>query len=319
MVVGALLPASVAASSAGPPLRGSVTSIELSAPHSARQALRFWTPARMRAARPIDAPRPTGGGLAKSSAAPAGGTEEGLLGGAERAVADFAEVADPTVPGFRENGAIFVNLPHGQGLARCSGTSVNAPNMSVVFTAAHCVNDGGFDKWFNRDWIFVPGYHDGVRPFGVFVAKWLGVTRPWIDGGSENGDVGAAVVSRNERGQRLGAAVGGYDIAWNLSPRQVFDVHGYPAARPFDGASQRLCAGKPFLGHDFASFLWLGPLNMGIDCPLTGGASGGGWTIRGNVLNGVTDYGYSDDARTTFGAYFGNAVRALYRQAAKVR
>jgi hypothetical protein len=272
----------------------------------------------MQAARPLDAPRPTGGGLASSSAAAEGADGE-LLGGARRAVADFAEVADPTAPGFRENGAIFVDLPRGQGLARCSGTSVNAPNMSVVFTAAHCVNDGGFGKWFDRDWIFVPGYHDGVRPFGVFVAKWLGVTRPWIDGGSENGDVGAAVVSRNERGQRLGAAVGGYDIAWNLSPRQVFDVHGYPAAQPFDGASQRLCAGKPFLGHDFASFLWRGPLNMGIDCPLTGGASGGGWTIRGNVLNSVTDYGYSDDARTTFGAYFGNAVRALYRQAARVR
>jgi hypothetical protein len=319
VAVTVLLSMSAAASSPGKRPAGKATSRELSASRSARQALRFWTPARMRAARPLDSPRAAGGGLAKSSAAEADGVEAELLGGAERAVADFAEVADPTAPGFRENGAIFVNLPHGEGLARCSGTSVDAPNMSVVFTAAHCVNDGGFGKWFDRDWIFVPGYHDGVRPFGVFVARWLGVTRPWIEGGSENGDVGAAVVSRNERGQRLGAAVGGYGIAWNLSPRQVFDVHGYPAAAPFDGASQRLCTGKPFLGHDFASFLWLGPLNLAIDCPLTGGASGGGWTIRGDVLNGVTDYGYSDDARTTFGPYFGRAVGALYRRAAQVR
>jgi hypothetical protein len=319
VAVVALLPASATASVAGKQSRGDAASTELPAAHSARQALRFWTPARMRAARPLDAPKAAGGGLAETSAAEADGAGGGLLGGAERAVADFAEVADPAAPGFRENGAIFVNLPHGEGLARCSGTSVDAPNMSVVFTAAHCVNDGGFDKWFDRDWIFVPGYHDGVRPFGVFVAKWLGVTRPWIEGGSENGDVGAAVVSRNERGQRLGAAVGGYGIAWNLPPRQVFDVHGYPAAPPFDGASQRICTSKPFLGHDFASFLWLGPLNMAVDCPLTGGASGGGWTIRGDVLNGVTDYGYSDDARTTFGPYFGRAVGALYRQGARVR
>jgi hypothetical protein len=310
----------LAASATAPAVAGATgsdaASTKLPAAHSARQALRFWTPARMRAARPLDAPKAAGGGLAEASAAEA---PSGLLAGAERALADFAEVADPTAPGFRENGAIFVKLPRGEGLARCSGTSVDAPNMSVVFTAAHCVNDGGLDKWFDRDWVFVPGYHDGVLPFGVFVAKWLGVTRPWIEGGSENGDVGAAVVSHNERGQRLGAAVGGYGIAWNLSPRQVFDVHGYPAAKPFDGASQRVCAGKPFLGHDFASFLWLGPLNMAVDCPLTGGASGGGWTIRGDVLNSVTDYGYSDEARTTFGPYFGRAVGALYRRAAGVR
>ena len=177
----------------------------------ARDALRFWTPARMRAAKPIDAAKPGSGEIASPSAVPPEGGD-GLLDDAERAVADFAEVVDPTAPGFRQNGAIFIVLPHHRGLARCSGASVNAPNMSVVFTAGHCVNDGGRRRWFDQDWIFVPGYHDGVRPFGVFVAKWLGATAPWVYEGSENADVGAAVVSRNESGRRLGAAVGGYGI-----------------------------------------------------------------------------------------------------------
>jgi hypothetical protein len=306
------------ASAALAPAMGVAASTELSAARSAREALRFWTPARMRAARPIDTARKGSAELARPSAAPEADSG-GLLGGAEQAVAEFAEVADPTAPGFRQNGAIFIDLPHHLGLARCSGTSVNAPNMSVVFTAGHCVNAGGPRKWYDRDWVFVPGYHDGVRPFGVFVAKWLGATAPWVEEGSENGDVGAAVVMRNERGQRLGAAVGGYGIAWNLPARQVFDVHGYPAVAPFDGDTQRLCTGKPFLGHDLASFLWMGPLNLALTCRVTGGGSGGAWTIHGDVLNSVTNYGYTDDPATNFGAYFGDAVRALYRQAAGVR
>ncbi len=286
---------------------------------SVRQALRFWTPARMRQARPLEAPHHGGGGLARSSAAPpeSGGGQG--AGGAGQGVSDFAVVPDPTAPGFRQNGAIFIVSPGGFGVGRCSGTSVNAPNLSVVFTAGHCVNSGLFGRWYNRDWVFVPGYHDGVRPYGVFVAKWLGSTAAWVGGGSENADVGAAVVSRNERGQRLGDVVGGYDIAWDLSPRQVFDVHGYPAEAPFDGATQRLCTGTPFLGHDFVSFLWPGPLNLGLSCEVTGGASGGGWTIHGDVLNSVTNYGYGDDRTTVFGSYFGGAVKALYGRASRVR
>ena len=277
---------------------------------SPREALRFWTPARMRAARPLEAPAPRGGGLARTSALTGGGNP------AAAAVSDFAPVPDPTAPGFRVNGAVFIVLPHHLGFGRCSGTSVEAANRSVVVTAGHCVNEGG--RWFNRDWVFVPGYHDGQRPFGVFVARWLGATAPWIDG-SENGDVGAAVVGRNERGQALGAAVGGDRIAFGLPPGQVFDVHGYPVGPPFDGASQRICAGTPFLGHDAASFLMRGPLNLALSCEVTGGASGGGWTIQGDVLDGVTDYGYGDDPTTDFGAYFGGAVRSLYQRAAGMR
>src|SRR5262245_36439817 len=126
---------------------------------SARSALRFWTPARMRQARPLEATPPAGGGLARASALAEGADP------ATAAASDFVPVADPTAPGFRQNGAVFIVLPHGQGFGRCSGTSVDAPNRSVVITAGHCVNEGGPGHWFNREWVFVPGYHDGVRPF----------------------------------------------------------------------------------------------------------------------------------------------------------
>src|SRR6185312_11074606 len=213
-------------------------------------------------------------------------------------------VSDSTSTESRWNGVIFFRA--GGALGRCSGTSVRAPNFSVVITAGHCVNSGGpRGRWYRDRWVFVPGYRYGQRPFGVFPAVWLDTTRQWRAGGSENFDVGAAVVAPNERGERLADAVGGTGIAWGLKARQTFDIHGYPVAPPFDGETQRLCPQTPFLGHDPMSFLAPGPLNLAVDCDVTGGASGGGWTIRGDVLNGVTNYGYGDDPATDFGAYFG--------------
>jgi V8-like Glu-specific endopeptidase len=227
-------------------------------------------------------------------------------------------VADPTTVESRQNGVIFFAVEG--SLARCSGTSVSAPNFSVVITAGHCINSGGRGgRWYRGPWVFVPGYRYGQRPFGVFAATWLDTTRRWISTGSENFDVGAAVVARNERGERLADAVGGAGIAWGLKADQVFDVHGYPAAPPFDGETQHLCTQTPFLGHDLQSFISAGPLNLAVECDVTGGASGGGWTIRGGVLNSVTNYGYGDDPRTDFGAYFGKEVARLYGRAGRVR
>lgn len=234
------------------------------------------------------------------------------------AKSSFELVADPAAPEYRQNGVIFIVTPF--GLGRCSGTAVNSPNYSVVFTAAHCIREPGRrGGWLDLAWVFVPGYRYGQRPFGVFPARWVDTTTRWRKIGGENSDVGAAVVRPNARGQLLTKAVGGAGIAWGLSARQVFDIHGYPVAPPFDGETQRVCRQRPFLGHDAFSFLTPGPLNLAVDCFVTGGASGGGWTIEGNVLNSVTNYGYEDDKATDFGPYFGKEVGRLFHRAERIR
>lgn len=271
---------------------------------SAREAGRFWTPGRMREARPVEVKR-----------AGARGTSArlGTFG------ANFEQVDDPTAPGFRIHGAIFLSLGI-FGYGRCSGTAVRSRNQSVVITAGHCIHSGGrYGNWVPSRWVFIPAYRYGQRPFGVFPARWIDTTKQWRASGSENFDVGAAVVGRNQRGELLGEAVGGAGIAWNLKPRQSFDVHGYPAEEPFDGETQRICRSMPFLGHDPNSFLAPGPLNLAVGCEVNGGASGGGWMIDGDTLNSVTDYGYFDEASPDFGAYFGKEVARLYGRAAKVR
>jgi hypothetical protein len=288
---------------------------------SAARASSFWTPARMRRAVPVTVAGPGAAAAGKkaqasaSAAPPSSTTTPHLLA----PHSNFTEVLDPTDEISRVNGVIFFEFK--EELGRCSGTSVEAPNMSVVFTAGHCVHEAGGRRspWYRGRWTFVPGYRYGQRPFGVFPAKWLDATKRWVREGNENFDVAAAVLSRNEKGQRLAAAVGGTGIAFNRSPRQVFDIHGYPAGRPFDGETQRLCSGAGFLGHDPLSVLFPGPLTLGVPCQVTGGASGGGWMIDGDVLNSVTDYGYPEDPQTAFGAYFGPEVKRLYERVARFR
>jgi V8-like Glu-specific endopeptidase len=289
--------------------------VSVSAAARPGQARSFWTPARMRRARPIPAPSAAASPrLAHSSSAPGASARPTEPAGAVASSA-IETVPDPTAPGLSQNGAIFIVGRSGT-LARCSGTAVNAPNYSVVITAGHCVHEGR--HWFGNKWVFVPGYRFGERPLGTFVAKWLGSTPQWIGSENPNFDVGAAVVSRNERGQRLAEAVAADDIAWNLPPNQVFDVYGYPVAPPFDGSTLQHCAPTPFEGHAFFSFLSPGPLNLAVQCNTSPGASGGGWVISGsNVLNGLTADGFPEDD-TDYGPYFGKEVAKLFARAAKV-
>jgi V8-like Glu-specific endopeptidase len=285
---------------------------------SAREAGDFWTAARMRAAQPLE--------LGRTGPRVQSGGRHGQRGKPRRIAAragtfgqDFEQVSDPTAAEYRVHGAIFLSFGI-FGYGRCSGTAVRSRNASVVVTAAHCLNSGGRrGRWFRGKSVFVPAYRFGQRPFGVFPVRWIDTTEQWRANGSENFDVGAMVVGRNEAGKKLVDAVGGAGIAWNLKANQTFDVHGYPAEQPFDGETQRICRGTRFLGHDSASFAFPGPLNLAVSCGLTGGASGGGWTIDGDTLNSVTDYGYFDEGSPAFGAYFGKEVARLYGRAARVR
>jgi hypothetical protein len=234
-----------------------------------------------------------------------------------RAGATSETVPDPTLPGLAVNGVAFISEGLFGGFGRCSGTSVNSPNLSLVFTAGHCVYEGG--RWSARKWVFVPGYRHGERPFGTFTAHWLGTTPQWLASENSNYDVGVAVVSRNERGQRLAAAVGADGVAWGLPPDQEFDVYGYPVERPFNGATLQLCPKAAYVGHDLYAFLTPGPLELGVQCNISAGSSGGGWVIAGGLLDGVTSSSYTSDPNTSYGPYFGRAVARLYARASKVR
>jgi len=100
------------------------------------QARRFWTRERMKEAQALPVHLPGNAELADGAS---GSTPPPALPG-ESAI-PTETIADPTAPGVSQNGVVFVVGRFGT-LGRCSGTSVNAPNFSLVITAGHCVHEG---------------------------------------------------------------------------------------------------------------------------------------------------------------------------------
>lgn len=295
LVPGAEDPASAHASGVSP---------HRSTEHAAvNRVLRYWTPARMRSARPLDLVLDGSGGaiLHPGRAAPA-------------ASASFLAVAEPETPPNSVNGRIFVK----QGTLRgyCSGTAINSPTRQLVLTAGHCVNNGhlnGHTIW-SQYLEFVPAYN-GRAPFGAFVSRRSKIFAPrqWTKGGNPDFDVGAFLTHPNKRGLNVADAVGGgATIALDRSRQQRFRTFGYP------GNVQRMqgCS-SPYAGDDSLSFPLAGPPTMGIRCHWAPGASGGGWLINeGTEINGLTSYLHLGNRSHTYGPYFseetvGKLVRGL--------
>jgi V8-like Glu-specific endopeptidase len=284
----------------------------------ARATVRFWTPARIRAARPLSvtveghrAPS------ARSVALLAAGRPHRVPGEApagtrgRSAKSATLPVADPSAFPYRVQGKVF--FVAGLYLFSCSATVVNTPNQSVVFTAGHCVNSGGPNaKWYTKHWAFIPGYRYNHRPYGTFVAKELWSSTPWAQGTNFNFDFAAAVLMRNGRDQRVARAVGSRGFETGERRAQLFDAFGYPAAGGFDGQGLWECQ-SPYLRDDPRP-AGPGPRPVGIACSLPEGASGGGWIVDGEFLNSLTSFGYDDLPDETYGPYFGQAAWRLYKQ-----
>ena len=199
----------------------------------------------------------------------------------------------------------------------CSGASVVSRPNNVVFTAGHCLNDG--DGVWSKDVVFVPGWRPGKNhaPYGVFPAKTLWAPDGWVTQHLYAYDIGAFSVKKNAKKKTLQKTVGALGFAYNEGRVQHWDAFGYPATKPFDGNKIVTCsaalAAQDDMGDD-------GPDANGIGCDMTQGSSGGPWVLklrRGNLLNGVTSYGYAEMPAARFSPYFDGAANNLRCAAAK--
>ncbi|MEU8248693.1 peptidase [Nonomuraea sp. NPDC048916] len=311
---GALLPVGAAQARTAPPKPAAKAAADSSAEQ--RAVLRYWTPQKMEAAQPLAAPAPKQGATMGTGGPgePTTGTPWTTQG---TAVSTSLRAQAPNSPGAawtgggtvtRTTGRIFFTY---QGRnSSCSGSAVTSANKSVVMTAGHCVKLGGA---FHTNWVFVPGYDNGDRPHGTWVATRLLTTQQWNASEDINFDIAAAVVAPLE-GRTLVDAVGGQGLAFNQSRRQQMYAFGYPAAAPYDGSKLIYCAGRAF--DDF-----LMSRDHGLTCNMTGGASGGPWfrnfdesTGLGS-LNSVNSFKYNFAPNWMFGPYFGNEAQAVYQAA----
>jgi len=281
----------------------------------------YWSADRLTAALPVDA------GPEADSASSGQGTSSS--GHGTSLAAASTEVDGPRPGEFIPPSHSFDGMPQagtffwtdGSGAGRtCSGSVVRSPGHDLVLSAGHCLR-GYSGNSPRRNLAFVPQYHDGQKPFGVFPVRVNGVYVPqeYYDHGEHEGaeyDYGFAVTETNQDGKRLEEATGGVQLLtgtgyWHAPVRMI----GYPggAEKPVECWSRttRWDSDDPAEPGSYPR----------IACDaFVGGTSGGpmlvpwpgGWAVIG-IIGGYHTGGYTP--QVSYSAYFGKNVRDLYGDA----
>ncbi|MFD0822417.1 trypsin-like serine peptidase [Micromonospora zhanjiangensis] len=291
----------------------------------------YWSPERMKSAHPdSELPSVKRAAAAAHPSAASGTATQGSQGPAT-SIPAAPPVTQPkatagsdasTAGSDASTDSFYPNYPVGHPVARtngkvfftslglnyvCSGAIVNTEGKSTVWTAGHCVSDGG--QW-NTNWIFVPNYASGSAPYGSWSASALWTTSAWFYNNNDfANDVGAAIMYRNSAGYRITDYLGGQGIAWNYAVGQYAYAFGYPQASPYSGCCLVEATGTAPSGGTNIIY-------MAND--MTGGASGGPWLISfdGNwgYINGHNDFKYTNQPQYMYSPYYGNQVSSLYNQ-----
>lgn len=281
---------------------------------------KYWNASRMKAAKP-DSQLPSMKAAAASAPATLQpkrpineqGTPQRIAGAAPKAApkptagtAALARAYNPAYPVghpvARTNGKVFFTS-FGINYV-CSAAIVNTEGKSEVWTAGHCVSDGG--AW-NYNWVFVPNYYNGVAPYGYWYGAQLWTTNAWFNNNNDwANDVGAAVLHRNN-GWRIADYLGSQGIAWNYPVNYYAYAFGYPQDPPFNGCCLYAEQGNTYNGGGNTIYM----VNY-----MTGGSSGGPWLrwFDGNwgSINGHNDFKYDAYPQYMYSPYYGNQVMNLY-------
>lgn len=242
-----------------------------------------------------------------------------------------AAAATNTLYPYRAAGKLFFTI-NGQSYI-CSASMVK---RGIVVTAAHCVAGFGTSAFYSNI-VFVPGYRNGVAPYGAWPAANVHLVSSYLNG-TDSCTV-AGVVCENDiavitlapkNGYYPGTRTGWFGYAWGGYSFSNNTTHitqlGYPGC--LDGAQymQRNDA-QAFVDATLSNNSVMGSL-------MCGGSSGGPWlanfgippnltgTVFGseplaNVVVGVTSWGYISNAVKEMGAspFISGNIEALVNAA----
>ncbi|OLZ65529.1 hypothetical protein AV521_31190 [Streptomyces sp. IMTB 2501] len=258
----------------------------------------YWTPERLRNARPLD--DPDGARL---------GDTHGM-GSALRAPSH--EVAG----GFDNVGVFVVTRAGGKEDRFCTASVVDSPSMNLVISAAHCLSDT--DRFENFG--FVPKYNDSSnpKPYGIFRAE---KNRVYLDGryiklGSSKADdldFAFVRVQRNEKNQVLATTVGGGNRLKFIGPGDFAQKDAHLIGYPGGSKKPRDCTATTKKFDDRF---------VQIDCDgYTPGTSGSPFLAawdgkRGDVFGVIGGYKTGGPtANTSYSSQFDADINRLYVQA----
>jgi V8-like Glu-specific endopeptidase len=191
----------------------------------------------------------------------------------------------------------------------CTATAVDSANRSAVMTAAHCVRRGSSPVNTNSRMVFVPGYHDGKKPYGTFAVGSAVTPRTWETDSTD--DMSALTVGTDKNGRKLTDVVGGEDIAFNRPVGGSVSSFGYSATHPQLGEELLRCVGTAKKDEG----------QQAIPCDMTGGSSGGPWLADFNAKTGkgvlVSVNAALDSLTPTkmFGEVLGSTAKKVYDRA----
>ncbi|WP_370093187.1 serine protease [Streptacidiphilus sp. MAP12-20] len=211
-------------------------------------------------------------------------------------------------------GTLFVgDGSNGLGHHFCTASVVDSPGGDVIATAAHCLSDPAQGTSTVTPVVFVPGYHDGQQPFGIWKSSAILVDPHWAANSDPDSDFAFVVVHKDgDAAARIQDVVGAERIAFGAARPMTVGVIGYPGAtdRPISCLNTLTAYSATQSEFDCTGFTdgtSGGPLLRGID-PVTGLG-----TMVG-VIGGYQEGGDSDDV--SYSAAFADRAQALYTQAA---
>ncbi len=202
-------------------------------------------------------------------------------------------------------GALFTTTGTGLGKRFCTASVVDSPHKNLVLTAAHCVTGIAPARI-----AFVPGYHSGRAPYGVWAVTRVILDSRWISSAAPDDDF-AFLVVRSPAKAPVEEITGGERLGIGQPPGRTVRVVGYP-----DGVSTPIvCSNRARL---------FSPDQLEFDCGgYTDGTSGspllaevdpatGLGTVIG-VIGGYEQGGYTSDV--SYAARFAAGAAALYKVA----
>jgi V8-like Glu-specific endopeptidase len=203
-------------------------------------------------------------------------------------------------------GALFT-LSAGQ-LARhfCTASVVDSPHGDLVITAAHCVTAKSPSQI-----AFVPGYHSGVAPFGIWLTSAVLADSAWRTSADPDHDVAFLVVHQAGSSTQIQNLTGGERLGVGWPTRAWVQVIGYPDAteQPISCQNESKTLGRHQMEFDCGGY--------------TDGTSGGPFLGRvnpstgaGTVIGVIGGYEQGGDiASVSYSPWFGGAVQSLYETA----
>jgi V8-like Glu-specific endopeptidase len=267
---------------ASSPASGTVHVISRTAQDATRA---FWTTSRMEQATAPQATAPQG--LTRTAGPPPGTPTATRFGGV------------PTI------GALFYTT--GSGAHFCTASVVDSSRENLIMTAAHCVYSSGYSVNIE----FVPGYHDGRRPYGTWLIQAVVVAKGWRQRHDPDLDFAFLTVAPpGGSGRPIQRVTGGLRLGIDRSYAHWIRLIGYndTAADPVRCAnhSSEFRSGQMvFYCYGYRDGTSGGPWVLGFTSRGTGTLFG---VIGGYQAGGDYDW-------ASYSAAFGASALSLYRQA----